>query len=274
MFPLDLLRNKLIRDPNYLDNEANLPWIENADWEYRTTIPVSAELFNRRNIEPGIRWTGYLCGGVSERKPSSFFGRYVSHVSRECEAIPEAGRQPASGRVYLACSWEQPRMRPKTSGGRTSKSMSRQNNIYEKPPTNGTPAGFGTGSAGSLGRCQDRGSKYSAARCDGPVGTHSGGSGSGRNVDTSATVKVDYEIDGRKRRPRKIQSCTLASIPLTFPLRLKIPKFWYPAGYGSQPLYSFHAEVAIGGAIQDSDTVRTGLRSVELRRMPTVGTVV
>jgi beta-mannosidase len=49
--PLDLLRNKLIHDPYYRDNETKLQWIENADWEYRTTIPVSAELLNRRNID-------------------------------------------------------------------------------------------------------------------------------------------------------------------------------------------------------------------------------
>ncbi len=48
---LDLLRNKLIPDPYYRDNEAKLQWIENASWEYRTTIPVSAQLLSRRNID-------------------------------------------------------------------------------------------------------------------------------------------------------------------------------------------------------------------------------
>ena len=49
--PLDLIRNQLIPDPNYWDNEANLPWIGNATWEYRTSIPVNAELLKRRNVE-------------------------------------------------------------------------------------------------------------------------------------------------------------------------------------------------------------------------------
>ncbi len=39
---LDLLRNKLIPDPFYRDNESKLQWIENADWEYRTTVTVCA----------------------------------------------------------------------------------------------------------------------------------------------------------------------------------------------------------------------------------------
>ena len=48
---LDLLRNKLIPEPFYRDNENKLQWIENADWEYRTTIPVSEKLLHRQNID-------------------------------------------------------------------------------------------------------------------------------------------------------------------------------------------------------------------------------
>src|SRR5258708_28831947 len=48
---LDLLRNKLIPDPFYRDNEAKLQWIENADWEYRTTMQTSPELLSHKNIE-------------------------------------------------------------------------------------------------------------------------------------------------------------------------------------------------------------------------------
>jgi hypothetical protein len=48
---LDLLRNKLIPDPFYRDNEAKLQWIENADWEYRTTIQATPDLLNHKNIE-------------------------------------------------------------------------------------------------------------------------------------------------------------------------------------------------------------------------------
>jgi beta-mannosidase len=48
---LDLLRNKLIPRPFYRDNEAKLQWIEKADWEYRTNIPVTSELSNQKNID-------------------------------------------------------------------------------------------------------------------------------------------------------------------------------------------------------------------------------
>src|ERR1700758_3007629 len=43
---LDLLRNNLIPDPFYRDNEAKLQWIENADWEYRTIIQATSDVLN------------------------------------------------------------------------------------------------------------------------------------------------------------------------------------------------------------------------------------
>jgi len=48
---LDLLNNKLIPDPFYRDNEAKLQWIENADWEYRTTAQATPALLAQKNID-------------------------------------------------------------------------------------------------------------------------------------------------------------------------------------------------------------------------------
>ena len=48
---LDLLRNKLIPDPFYRDNESKLQWIENADWEYRTTVTVAPALLSQKNVD-------------------------------------------------------------------------------------------------------------------------------------------------------------------------------------------------------------------------------
>jgi beta-mannosidase len=47
----DLLRNKLIPDPFYRDNEKKLQWIEKENWEYRTTFSVSANLLLKKNVD-------------------------------------------------------------------------------------------------------------------------------------------------------------------------------------------------------------------------------
>src|SRR5277367_731621 len=48
---LDLLANKLIPEPFSRENEAKLQWIQDADWEYRTSIDAATALLARRHIE-------------------------------------------------------------------------------------------------------------------------------------------------------------------------------------------------------------------------------
>jgi beta-mannosidase len=48
---LDLLANKLIPDPFYRDNEAKLQWIQDADWEYRTTITATPALLSHDHVD-------------------------------------------------------------------------------------------------------------------------------------------------------------------------------------------------------------------------------
>lgn len=48
---LDLLKNNLIPDPYYRDNESQLQWIEKSDWTYRKSFPVTAELLAHRRLD-------------------------------------------------------------------------------------------------------------------------------------------------------------------------------------------------------------------------------
>ena len=47
----DLLENKVIPDPYYLDNEKLVQRIETEDWEYRTSFDIEPHLFSKPNIE-------------------------------------------------------------------------------------------------------------------------------------------------------------------------------------------------------------------------------
>ena len=55
---------------------------------------------------------------------------------------------------------------------------------------------------------------------------------------------------------------------LSFPLRITSPKLWYPVGYGPQSRYRFMASVRVGREVAAHTETKTGLRSVELRRVP------
>lgn len=53
---------------------------------------------------------------------------------------------------------------------------------------------------------------------------------------------------------------------VSIPVRIAYPQRWYPAGYGKQALYRFSAETEGAGGARARSDLRTGLRSVELRR--------
>jgi beta-mannosidase len=46
----DLMANKKIEDPFYRDNEAKVQWIEERDWEYKTTFKVDKVLLEKRHF--------------------------------------------------------------------------------------------------------------------------------------------------------------------------------------------------------------------------------
>ncbi|TCK67602.1 beta-mannosidase [Winogradskyella wandonensis] len=47
----DLLENKQIKDPFIGDNEKDVQWVSEADWEYKTTFLVSKKILQKKHIE-------------------------------------------------------------------------------------------------------------------------------------------------------------------------------------------------------------------------------
>jgi beta-mannosidase len=47
----DLLKNKLITDPFYGDQEKKLQWIHNSDWVYQTVFSVNPDIYKQKHIE-------------------------------------------------------------------------------------------------------------------------------------------------------------------------------------------------------------------------------
>jgi len=264
--PLDLLRNKLIHDPYYRDNETKLQWIDNADWEYRTTIPASAELLNRRNIDlvfDGLDTCAevYLNGNLLlssdnmfrtfrvNAKPYLTVGNNqlrIDLISSVACSVKNAARDrwhqdikvPAKQYIRkFAIEWDttgiwKPVRLEAWDDVRIANLNIRQLDVTAQ-------------SAHILAEVE-----VAAAE------------------STAAAVKINYEIGGKKTSATQDTELHPGINHVELPITIENPKLWYPAGYGDQPLYSFHADVTIGGTVQDSDTVRTGLRSVELRQDP------
>ena len=40
-----------MKDPYFRLNEREVQWVDKEDWEYKTTLNVDAEIFDKRNVE-------------------------------------------------------------------------------------------------------------------------------------------------------------------------------------------------------------------------------
>ncbi len=84
----------------------------------------------------------------------------------------------------------------------------------------------------------------------------------------SGQITVSYLDGGKAVTLSRLVSVHNGHNVIDFPVEIRQPKLWYPAGYGDQPLYEFTALVSAGpGApAADSRKVKAGLRSIELHR--------
>ena len=81
---LDLMRNNLIPDPYYRDNEIRVQWIETVDWEYQTKFNVSAKILQSNMVQ--LRFEGldtHASVYLNEElilKANNFFRSWVVNV--------------------------------------------------------------------------------------------------------------------------------------------------------------------------------------------------
>ena len=47
----DLMNNGIIEDPFYRLNERGVQWVDKEDWEYKTTLDVAPDVFDKDNID-------------------------------------------------------------------------------------------------------------------------------------------------------------------------------------------------------------------------------
>ncbi|MGA2415524.1 MAG: glycoside hydrolase family 2 protein [Candidatus Sulfotelmatobacter sp.] len=282
----DLLSSKLIPDPFDRDNEFRLQWIGLADWEYRTTFQVDSVALGREHVDlvfEGLdtfaevylnekailkadnmfrRWR---VPAKTMLKPGSNTLRIVFHSAVE-SMIPYAKSLP-----YILPSI-------------STHNYGNEENIATAPYTRKAPYNYGW----------DWGPRFMTEGIWQPVRLESWDALRIENFHIHqehispdlANVNAELEIEASKPT-----TATLAlshdEIPgaqnadgtqtlqlnaginhISFPLRIFSPKLWYPVGYGAQSRYRFSAQIRMGKETAAHAETKTGLRSVELRRVP------
>lgn len=269
---LDLLANKKIPDPFYRDNESRLQWIENESWEYRLSFDATPELLARTNVDlvfDGLDAAAQVyVNGEQVLKADNMFHvwrvpvRGHLHAGTNLLRVVFPSPIKAAEVVAAADPWQ-----PRT---KTADKTYIRKAAYEYGWDWG-PRFVTSGiwravriEAWDKARIADfairqRDVSREVAHLDAEVEVEMSSSG-------PAKISVQYSGDGKPATLSSKVTLHAGRNVVDFPIEIRQPKLWYPAGYGDQRLYEFTAQVSMGSKVSDERKTKTGLRSIVLRR--------
>jgi beta-mannosidase len=269
---LDLLRHQLIPDPFFRDNEAKLQWVSQADWEYRTTISATPALLQRGHIDLVFDGLDAFCevflNGQRVLTADNMFRIWRVDARPYLKAgdnqllIVFPAPDHAAEKIAAADPWhEKTEVAAKTYVRKAAYEYG-----WDWGPTFVTSGIWRpvTLEAWDEARISDlhirqRDVTPEVAHLTAEVEVTA-------SAKTVAEVNVQYQESGRPAQVMRQVELHAGVNHVDIPIEIRQPQLWYPTGYGEQPLYAFEAQAKIGPQTVDARKVRTGLRSVELRR--------
>lgn len=269
---LDLLHAGKIQDPFYRDNEAKLQWIEKVGWEYRTKIQITSQTLSRQNVTLVFDGLDTACtvflNGQRIAAPDNMFRQWRIDVkSRLHEGTNDLSIVfPAPLKAAAAVAETDP-WYPRTH---TDIKGYIRKAVYEFGWDWGPR--FATSGVWKPAYIE----AWDEARIDDVFAEQTDVSAAVAHVDlhvdvlasdvVRAHVAIDYGLTGAPVHVERIVKLSPGVNRVTFPIEIDHPQRWWPAGYGAQPIYHFNVSVKDGATKLDSAVVKTGLRTVELRR--------
>ena len=271
---LDLLRHQIIPDPFFRDNESKLQWIEGADWEYRKTLPISADLLRHNHVELVFDGLDAYCEVSLNGQPAltadNMFriwrvdAKPLLHPGDNLLRIVFPSPIKAAEKAAAGDRW-------RTPIGIAEKTYVRKA-AYEygwdwgpRFVTSGIwrPARLEIWDDARIADLHIRQRDVSAA-----VAHLSAEVEVLASTEVTAEVTVQYERAGRRDQVARRVALHAGLNHVDLPIEIGRPDLWWPTDMGAQPLYAFSAQLKVGAEVVDERKVRTGLRSVALRREP------
>ena len=280
----DLLRSRLIPDPFDRDNEFRLQWIGLTDWEYQTTFQVDSASLGHDHVDLVFDGLDTFADVYLNDQAVLHADNMFRHWRIPAKSLLKSG--PNTLRVVFHSAIEKmlpyvkslPYVLPSIS----THNFGNEENIATAPYTRKAPYQYGW----------DWGPRFMTEGIWQPVRLETWDA---LRIDyfhidqqtvTSGTASVTAELDIEAGKPTTA-TLTLAHDELSgaqtadgtqtlqldagtnhvsFPIRIASPKLWYPVGYGAQSRYRFSAVIRTGKEVAARAEVKTGLRSLELRR--------
>ena len=271
---LDLLAQKKIDDPFYRDNEAKVQWIENASWEYRTTIDITPALLERRHLDlvfDGLdAATTVYVNGAEVLKADNMFRIWrvpvKSHLRAGKNELRVVFPSPIKAAEEVAAR-DAFRLKSKTADKTYIRKAAYEYGWDWGPRfvTSGIwrPVRLEAWDKVRIAdfAVRQRDVSKDVAHLNAEVEVEAAAAG-------KAIVTVRYKDAAKPVTLSRAVNLHAGRNVVDLPTEISHPKLWYPVGYGEQPLYDFTASVRAGSAVAESRTVKAGLRSIVLRRKP------
>jgi len=275
---LDLMRNGVIKDPFYRANEREVQWIENKDWEYRTTFNVDEKLLRSERVELDFLGLDTYADVYLNDKPILKTDNMFVAWTVDVKAFLKAGENRL--RIYFHSPINYVMERYETSSIRYPAS----NDVGEKKVsilTRKAPYHYGW----------DWGPRTVTSGIWRPVYLRAWSKAKIQDVwfkqksltELKALLDVELEIESTQdanfsveitnpknefktiAQPVKLKT---GKNKINVPISILKPQRWYPNGLGKQKLYDFQIKIKNSEGVIDTKQKRFGLRSLEIVNKP------
>ena len=282
----DLLRNGLIPDPFDRDNEFHLQWIGLTDWEYQTTFQLDSAALAHDHVDLVFDGLDTFADVYLNDQASLHADNMFRRWRISAKPLLKPGQNTLRIVFHSAITKMLPYVKslPYVLPSISTHNFGNEENIATAPYTRKAPYQYGW----------DWGPRFMTEGIWQPVHLETW---EALRIDNfhihqqkvaTDTASITAELDIEAGKP---MTATLALAHdemsgsqtvdgnqtlqldagmnhVSFPIRIAAPKLWYPVGYGSQNRYRFSAVIRAGKEVVARAEVKTGLRSVELRRAP------
>src|SRR5256885_6759013 len=260
----DLLRNKLIPDPFYQDNESRLQWIGLTDWEYRTTFQADAGTLTAKHVDLIFDGLDTFADVYLNEQPVL----HAENMFRRWRIPAKSFLKPGANALRIVFHSPITTMIPKVAAlpyqlpSISTFNAGNEQGIATAPFTRKAPYQYGW----------DWGPRFMTLGIWRPVWIESWDSlrvedfhilqkkiapeqaslsaelEIEADAATSATIAVNYQDPSGATKTAVNENVQLdaGANQVSFPLRIAAPKLWYPAGYGAQDRYTFSVSVRTG----------------------------
>ncbi|MGI9066080.1 MAG: beta-mannosidase [Pyrinomonadaceae bacterium] len=273
----DLLKNKLIEDPFYRDNEQKLQWIGKTDWEYQTTFNITPEILARDNIDlvfEGLdTYANVFLNNESLLNTDNMFRTWRA----DCKRLLKPGsntlrirfRSPINEVLPLMAKLDYQLPAGNDQGEKTSPHTRKAPYQYgwdwgPRFVTSGVwrPVSLEAWNKARVDDLHILPKQVTAASANLTAQVEVVA-----NSNATATIVIDNLTDKSIAAKREVNLAP-GSNRVALDFVIARPALWWPNGLGAHPLYTFKARLLINGKPIDATTTRTGLRSLELRQQP------